>query len=708
MTFSLKLNPAVDLPESELNDFREAVLDWARSVSRLESGALERQLELRAAQRVPVYDFSLQSLIETRDVFPEQVVQPYEEGMSTAERPLSHDKIKVWELSFEAPADFREFRASRLVPETLTVKDCVECRREGTTACEACNGEGRSACVECRGRGKKACESCHGLGKSNCLRCNGRGLKEGSKLLLSAEDACPGCKGDGKVVCARCEHGEMPCGFCESTGRRPCPKCDKAGRRQCSVCQGKGRIASGYSCTSEFKIVRHASVAAAAAVPASIINTLFGAPGPAAPVQTCDDTFTEEDVRGSALPEALKKELVQLSGKLKPFATQRSRPVRQRLTVGREDVVRIAGVFDGLELVCWLHPKSKKIVPETNPFQNLVGTAWEQAKKAADAGDWDNAVALANKTLTYDPAHAESHQLLGKRETLIFRSILFAAGAAGAGAAVLGALLIFLAEKGLHKAGPAFKAVLVLSILGPLIGLALYPFVKKFPKPKLRLGSTFGGTLAALILFSAVVRGVVGWDGVRNADEAAFRDEWKTKLPMGVSGVYWESDLAALRELEARYAKTRVDLTQVRQEIEKQERLKKEFDRLTAQFNQELRKILNAGPEMGLQEKILKLEGLQETYKIHAVDVSGASGPLAKMREQMRSAPSSSRRRSVLRIESSESVPAKAVAPKPSAKKATKTLSKKKTAKPSKAAASAKKDSKSKKAVKKETKKKKK
>lgn len=714
MTFSLNLDADVDLPEGELAGLKDSVLAWARSVSRLEPGTLEGNLQLRAAQRIPVYEFTLQSLIETRDVFPETILQPYEEGMSTAEHPLAHDKLNVWDLRFEAPTDFKEYRESRLVPETLTVKDCVECRREGAIACEACNGEGRSACVECRGRGKKACESCHGLGKSNCLRCNGRGLKEGSKLLLSADDACTGCKGDGKVPCGRCEHGEMPCGFCESTGRRPCPKCDKAGKRMCAACQGKGRVASGNSCARELKIIRHSSVAAAAPIPASIINTLFGSPGSANPIQTYDETFTEEDVRGSALPGTLKKDIVQLLAKLKPFTTPRSRPVRQRLTVGREDIVRIAGVFDGLEMVCWFFPKSKKVIPETNPFQNLVGAAWEQAKKAADAGDWETAVVLANKTLTYDPSHADSRHLLEKRENLIFRSIIFASAGAGVGAALLGALFVFLMEKGLHKAGPAFKVVLVLSVLGPLLGLACYPFARKLPKPKWRLGATFGGTLAVLILFSAVVRGLVGWDGVRKADEAAFQREFRARLPMGVSDVFWESDLSALRELESRYGKTRVDLKDIKQGIEKQERFKKEFDRLTEKFNQELRRVLSAGPELGLQEKITRLEDLQESYKVHSVDVSAASAALAKMREQLKTAPAATRRKSVLRIENSSaprrSQPASSKnETKSEAKKktsASKSSVNKKESKSSKSAA-AKKGTKSKKDALKEKKKKK-
>lgn len=638
------------------------ILEWARSTVRLDGSLLEKNLVITEAARVPAYELTLQTLFETRDIDPDPLKVPLTEGAEPADKPKSREQVDLWEAPSVPPAEFKEHRASRPIPSTLKIYDCTQCIREGKVDCDRCGGAGRSACANCRGRGRKACDTCHGLAKTNCLRCNGRGMKEGVTLLTKAEDACPACQGAGKIPCARCQHGELECEMCGAQGKIECAKCKTLGKVVCADCQGEGQLLKGLSVSSFFKPYAATAFAAVEPIPAPVVKEALEKSKRSAP-ERADVLLDETFVQKAEAPDTIKFHLKELLAKLKPMLSHKTRAVRQEMSLTRTEAIRVRGSFEGQDLVCWMVPGENTVFPDKNPFQDLVDQLWGQAQAAIGTGDFSNAQSLARRTLAYDPLHAEATRFLNDMETRVKGETLKAGLLGGLAAFGLAAGFIFF-EKGVHKLMPALQAGLALVLLSAGIGAAWLPVVKKVPGRRLRFGAVFGSSFGVLALMCLLVRGVLGWDIVRAADQRAFQQDWDEYFPRGVSELYWPDDLRNLQALLAEYQGSRVDLSEVKKSIERQKRYRTEKEQVEQRFRERLAQTLQNGG-LSIPQKIAQLEEIRQYYKLQSVDVSAVDGPLQEMTSKLQAAPSAPRGKiSITRSAAPAAAPKKAPPPR--------------------------------------------
>jgi hypothetical protein len=632
--FSIPFEPVRPMSQEELASLQEPVLAWAMSLSLLDDQTLRNGLHLEEGWFIPVYTLTLRTLLETREIFPEMTAQPLTAGFQPAAKPLSRQEVNLWEAA-GPPAGFEEGRAQKFLPATAVIKDCLTCARQGTSVCDRCSGERIAGCAACDGKGHRPCESCHGATAISCLHCTGTGLRESKSLRVSEADDCPSCKGKGKTPCGRCSSGRWPCDACEGRGSGPCGKCDSKGALPCHVCGGAGQVLSGWSYIAESRVQQSLGAAALEQIPPALMNgsSTSGEKSKAA-VHPLETPLTEDVASGADLPGALRNLLMEQLHKLKPLLSVRTRATKQEIHLAKDEVVRVRGSFDGREFNCWMNLRDQKIVSPHNPFQSFVDNYWQDAKAAAGKGLWNEAVALAQKTLTYDPSHADAAGLIRTWKIKILRESLLASLAAGVLAAALAAAYIFVAGKGLHKGQPAVKVVFSFISLGLILGLAWIPLIRNKTAFLARARVSFGGTLAVLVLLAGVARGVFRWDGVRAADEAAFARDYAEAFPMGTSQVFHEPDLRKLQELADRYRDTAVDLAPVEADINRQKALQRERMRFLAEYRREMENILGPGSRMKVQDKILRLRQVRDFYKLRSIDVTPAEEALEKLESE--------------------------------------------------------------------------
>jgi hypothetical protein len=659
MTVPLAFDKAQPLAPEELQAARAALLAWAGKASGLDGKTLEEKLRLTRGDRVPLYQVTLESLLESRVLEPEWTLRPITPDIEPAKTPVKRDQVNVWDAP-RGPLQFSTHTESCPIPGTFASRMCMGCDGHGHNDCGQCDASGRSRCPHCQGKGRMDCNACRGMGKTNCLRCNGRGLNVSSTLLVTEKDACPSCHGEGKVLCTFCKEGQVLCSSCDATGRNPCEKCGSKGRVTCLKCEGKGQVLAGLSYQATFQLLTSSGIAAVEPIPLAILPKVFVKDRSHDPVEASAGDFSEESIRASTIPETLKSLLIYLLKDVKPRLSRATRLAGHRVFMANGEAHRLEGTFDGLPLVYWMHGQKKEVFPEKNPFEDLVRSLGEAARQAADQGRWPEAVALAEKALSYDGANEEARRLVRDWRRRVARETVGLSCGAGLAAALLAFIFILVFEKGIHKIYPGFLAASALFVLAGASGLAAFPLVRKRFQPRIRVGTVLGMTLGVLILFVSVVRGVFHWNGVKAADTAAFQKEWRERLPHGVSPLYWEPDLAVLEDLSARYKNTQVDLRTLKAELERQRRLKRDHVSLAQRFRKELAELTAQAPGLRVADRVARLRAMVDFYKIRNVDVSAGETLLKKWEAEGLAGPPMRRGPTVLKISVDED-PAPAV-----------------------------------------------
>jgi len=649
MTLPVSFAREEPLSSDELASLRMAVLDWAASISRLDRAHLDQNLTLTRGARVPLHDIALTSLLESRELAPDPTFLPLDSGRAPAASPVMAESVDVWRLSIAPPAEFKEGKATDVIPDTLRARDCMNCMKEGDVACDGCGATGKNSCAHCRGRGKAPCEACHGMAKTNCLRCNGKGLKESTTLKLKQSDSCTACNGDGKVTCPHCTHGDRKCVHCDGVGRFSCDKCHGKGHRVCPTCAGKGEILAGHSLVTTYKPMS-SSGRALAGVPPEVAAKRFALEAPKAAVQALKSPVSEDDVRVADVEEDIRALLSDLRGKVLSLLSDKTRVIRQELRVATARAVRVEGRVDELELVCWIHPEDGGVVAVKNPFKNLVEAAWAEADAALQAGQWAQAVATAQRVLYYDPTHFPAQQLLKSFSLRIAGETVLCALAAGALVALGVAAVILLWERGVHKFIPTLQAGGALLAAGAVAGFGWLPFARLFPRGVVRWGTVFGSTACLLVVLASAARGLFDWNLVRASDTAAFNKEWQARFPHGVSRVFWEPDLRTLESFLSRYEDSQLDLRDVRKQIDRQHALRAEQERTTAEFKKALARFLNTAASLPLMERAARLRRLRDYYKLRNVDVAAAEEPLQRLEARIKALPDKRAAQGVIRV----------------------------------------------------------
>jgi hypothetical protein len=635
MTFSPSLESTRNLPESETAALKDVVIRWARSTARIEEKALHENLRIEKAERIPVFDLTLNTLLETR-TGPDEIVRPVTESSSPVSAPVPRERVELWAAPSQPPKEFVEQTGTFPIESSFGLRDCPACLRSGVATCGTCAGGGKVTCSNCRGAGKTECLQCKGLSKVNCLKCGGRGLAHGVTLMVKASDACDACQGLGKIPCAQCSHGQMVCSHCDGGGRRPCAVCRADGRVPCGACGSKGQILWGWGFRSEFKPVRSASAAPAAPAPAAIWQKALAHKKPAGAPLVLSEPLGEEALAASGLGQAVQAALRESAAKIKPMLSGSTRVARQELAVQRAYILRITGVFYEQPFVYWFLPESKEIVPEKNPLQNLVQTTTEEAQRALDAEDWVSAARLANRALSFDHTNEDARAVLRSLKRKVLLESVGATLVAGLAVSAAVGGYIHYGLTGLHKVGPLAAAVGSILGLSILCGMFWPLIIMRRPRRRrLVLGSAMFYSFGVLSVFVAGMVFVADWNGVKAADARALGEEFREKFPNGVGDVYWEPDLRALEDLSAKYAQTEADLTLVSQGLEKQKRLLAEKQGLERDLKTKLAEVLR--PDNGLlsdQRRALVKE-LRDFYELRGIDVTAASAALKDLDRQV-------------------------------------------------------------------------
>jgi hypothetical protein len=624
MPLHLTLDPVQPVPAAELDVLKGRLLDWARANSRLDAASLRENLLPLHAEKVPVYEFYLTTLLETRLPELRDVVREYQEGAPSATAPTG--PLDLWKHEVAVPAEYKESKSEHPVPESFQSTPCAVCASNGVLSCKACHGMGQTACPNCQGSGSRPCDYCKGFGKSDCLKCGGKGVSAGGAAAKPG-DACEACQGGGKVPCARCRDGNVACDVCRSAGRGRCAACQGKGSGPCGACAGKGKILIGKAFRAEFRPVRFAGSAALEKAPKDAVERALKdkAPGGESEVR-----LDAAELSSADLPDPVRMGLADLLRKLDPVLSEKTRPARQKLSWLKSEAVRVSGTCFDQEFIYWFVPADGTVVPERDPLRDLGATTAAAAQAAWDAADWARSLALARKTLSYDRENPVARDLLAQWRGKVLKEALTFGGAAALLAGGSAAAWILLAEKGLHKAGPALNAFGAVAAAGAL-GAAASGFLGRLlPSTALRRAVLFLAASAVAAGAGLGARAGLGWNGVRDADRAALAGELAAKFPNGVGEVYWQPDLDFLESVGARYAASQADLSGLEAMLEKQRSLKRaQADRVT-EFHARL-EALAADPALTARVRKERIVALRDLYALQSVDVSAADAKLKEL-----------------------------------------------------------------------------
>jgi len=628
LPFSLPLETVKTLANSESRDFKTFLLDWAQSNCQLDRQTLADNLLLQNAEKIPVYEITLVSMLETRSPELEEIIRPITDSTPPTTEPAAIERIDVWEHPTETPPDLTEHKGIFPIRPTLRLFDCVICLKKGVVTCDHCQGSGQATCSNCRGRGLQPCHYCKGLAKTNCLKCNGSGLKDSASIKVKSSDACPHCQGTGHISCPQCSDGNVVCSICAGHRYLPCEQCRSKGEIVCQVCQGKGQVIKGYGFRAEFKPFQYKKIAAVTTIPQGLMDKTLVFSGTTEPHEIDPGDFNEEAVKQSGLPETVIAVLTDLLQQLKPFSSEKSRFTRRQILLRKAEVLRLAGTVLRQPFLYWVSPDSKRLIDEINPLKDMGETTAVAARQAWDAHEWSKAEELARHALTFSPDHPAALGILAGWKRKFFLQNLSAAEAAALLSAAVCVFLIGYRQPGLHKTGALITAVSSLISVGALLAVFLSLIKKNVYRVRRRWVINFSLSLAGLLLFIVAAHVGFKWNGVRDADQAALSQEFRRQFPFGVSKVYWEPDLQFLEALNKKYKETQVDLTELGKELKVQQDLQATHLKMKKEFNAKLNTVLTDGTLR--PEKIVRLQKMKAAYSIYSVDVSAAEAAIQR------------------------------------------------------------------------------
>ncbi|XP_062977561.1 protein SSUH2 homolog [Elgaria multicarinata webbii] len=119
-----------------------------------------REMEIREAQSFNTYRYFLETFTESRSC--KWKTEPYK-GDPVDSSPDGRAPYP-WAVTVEVSDMFEKETRKIIVPRTMSVKECPNCRGRGKTTCVFCHGVGID-CSHCFGRGHVTCSKCGGKRK---------------------------------------------------------------------------------------------------------------------------------------------------------------------------------------------------------------------------------------------------------------------------------------------------------------------------------------------------------------------------------------------------------------------------------------------------------------------------------------------------------------------------------------------------------------
>lgn len=530
---------------AQLELFREKVLAWLKSLAGSRSAGFNPEITVSGASEHSAYKASYEAEIESRAVVK---VSKYD-AVKLPPQPavLLETQVDPWAAQTEPPESFGSFKKTVDVIESLKAAPCRQCNGTGKMNCPECMGQKGIYCKECRGSGKAKCPECRGAKTVKCEQCGGTGQLEGGV------GACPRCGGRKEHKCPTCEGtASIKCPACGGKMRLPCVKCGETGLVQCSFCAGAGQNVSGFGVEISYDVTRAVSENTDAEIPPEIAGD-----------RAAGGWVKETELSSPELKEELKK---------KAFVPERAKVLFDRFSSERKTFYRVQYTISGVEKEAWFagpDPASAKPVGRDNPLLNMYSGVIDDIKKHLSSGDMNAAHEHLSKIEGIDSLKGEAAKYRTAVDKVLYFSYM--AGAAGAFCA-LTAVSAVITLNGLrgsfHSGIVVFGSVMVNAAAAWAGGLAAFKFnYKRLDNYWKRLG---GGAAAAAVLIAVCYSAFIaaGFDLAKRLDTGMMKKEYEAHFPFGMRTLASEDDIRFLEGLVAKYGPARVDLSQVKQDLE--------------------------------------------------------------------------------------------------------------------------------------------
>lgn len=648
MPLQLTTSSPQELSPEDLAPFKETLLAYLRARNAQTRQQVDSNLHITVGEKIPLYTFTLQVLLESRGPKPENVTKAFRQ-VPEKERPAENvlppappkDTNDLWQFSTEPRPDFSAYENTYFVPNTLQVRECNDCFQRGETGCKQCFGKGEEACQNCLGSGTQSCLYCKGLEKVTCIRCGGEGrMTAGGVQGVTRAARCDACSGTGKFPCTHCKEGKVPCAVCNGGGKGPCKKCNGQGKMACPTCLGDKKIVVGLAFQADFKPFQVSVKGLAVPGPREAMELAAPTVQPVGEIAVSADEPFEKQVQNLEAGIHGRATLQQLSEKLRARLSSNTRAVKYRLEVAEGSVVRVSGYCAGQEFSFWMAAGRPEIIAEKDPLASLSNSVAVAAEEALGTGDWKKAADLARETLSYSPGHLTASAILSDWRKKVFRECLVAVCVSAVFGAVFFSSLILRAEKGLHKTGALFQVSALQFAVALAVGVVAFPFLLRLYTIKVRWPALVGVLAAGHFAYWIAVQWVLGWNPVRTADQASLNRELAEHFKFGVAKVFYEPDLLYLQGLYKTYKGSEADLSDLQANLDKQLDLKKAKEHDQKMFNAKIAEVASSGlPAVKKQER---LQELKTYYKLLNVDLSAADDALASVGEDVRRATTAS------------------------------------------------------------------
>ncbi|MBK8871324.1 MAG: hypothetical protein IPN19_09835 [Elusimicrobia bacterium] len=616
-----------ELAPEELEPLKDLLLAHLRSHSPTAREVVDKNLHVTRGERVPAYALILHSLVENRELVAAVTVKPLTPELAEKTggplfAPAGPAGVapELWAHPSETRSDFSPHSDTYFVAGSLQIKECNDCFQKGESGCKACAGKGVESCSVCLGAGHQTCVFCKGAEKVSCLRCGGEG-KLASGEVGGRVARCDACGGTGKFPCTHCQGGKVLCPQCQGSGKATCEKCKGKGKVVCAVCAGHKKIVSGQSFRASFK-------------PSAFRQAVFVVDGgtkqaldmalekgqPSDPFDFDPAVPPEQQVVAADPPAPVRIATVDLLKRESKNSAASSRVVKRRLELIEGSLVRITGYCAGQEFAYWVDPASKRVVAEKDPLTSFGMTAATSAEEARVAGDWKKALALARESLSFSPDQTIARFVVNAFRRQVVREVLVAGVMGGAVSAFGHSLWLLFFVKGLHKSGAVLQVGAAQFVLGPLIAVALIPFLLKVPRGLHRFLLLTGMLCAGFVMATAMGRWSAEWNPIQAADQAALDRELDGHFKYGVPEVFYEPDLRFLQALQNKYRDTEADQTRLTKAVALQLELKTKKAARQDEFETRVREIAYSGNSTS--EKRRLLTKLTNTFRVEGIDVS--------------------------------------------------------------------------------------
>lgn len=648
MPLQLTTSSPQELSPEDLAPFKETLLAYLRARNAQTRQQVDSNLHITLGEKIPLYTFTLQVLLESRGPKPENVTKALRQ-VPEKDRPAENvlppappkDTQDLWQFPSEPRPDFTPYENTYFVPNTLQTRECNECFQRGETGCKQCFGKGEEACQNCLGSGTQSCLYCKGLEKVTCIRCGGEGrMTAGGVQGVGRAARCDACNGTGKFPCTHCKEGKVPCPACNGGGKGPCKKCNGQGKTACPTCLGDKKIVVGLAFQADFKPFQVAVTGLAVPGPREAVELAAPTVQPVGEIAVSADEPFEKQVQNLDAGTHGRATLQQLAEKLRSRLSPNTRAVKYRLEVAEGSVIRVSGYCAGQEFSFWMAAGRPEIIAEKDPLASLSNSVAVAAEEALSAGDWKKAVDLARETLSYSPGHLTALTILSDWRRKVFRECLVGVVASAVLAAVFFSGLILHADKGLHKTGALFQVSALQFVVALVAGVVAFPFLLRLYPIKVRWPSLAGALAAAHLAYWIAAHWVLDWNPVRTADQAALNREMEAHFKFGVAKVFYEPDLLYLQGLYKTYKDSEADLSNLQSNLDKQLELKKAHEHDQKMFNAKVAEVAASGlPAVKKKERI---EELKAYYKLLNIDLSAADQALEAVGEDVRRATAAS------------------------------------------------------------------